>query len=81
MLSFSRNCREQRPRERKYASISKSKVPGKVCLFTDTNVGAGLEPGQISFGNLGDICLAYKGAPAHSIKGNTLEIGLTMDRA
>ena len=66
----------------KMSLISKRKGPGKVCLVTDANVGAGLEPGQFSFGNLGDICFAYKGAPARSVKDNTLAgSGLTMDRA
>ena len=66
----------------KMALISKRKGPGKVCLVTDANVGAGLEPGQFSFGNLGDICFAYKGAPARSVKNNTLAgSGLTMDQA
>lgn len=62
--------------------ISKRKGPGKVCLITDANVGAGLEPGQFSFGNIGDIYFAYKGAPARSVKDNTLAgSGLTMDMA
>lgn len=62
--------------------ISKRKGPGKVSLITDANIGAGLEPGQFSFGNIGDIYFAYKGAPARSVKDNTLAgSGLTMDRA
>ncbi len=66
----------------KMSLISKRKGPGKVCLVTDANVGAGLEPGQFSFGNLGDICFAYEGAPARSVKDNTLAgSGLTMDQA
>jgi N-acetylglucosamine-6-phosphate deacetylase len=64
------------------ALISKRKGPGKVCLVTDANVGAGLEPGQFSFGDSGDIYFAYKGAPARSVKDNTLAgSGLTMDQA
>ncbi|NLI72940.1 MAG: N-acetylglucosamine-6-phosphate deacetylase [Bacteroidales bacterium] len=66
----------------KMSLISKNKGPGKVCLITDANVGAGLEPGQFSFGNLGDISFAYKGAPARSVKDNTLAgSGLTMEQA
>ncbi len=66
----------------KMALISKRKGPGKVCLVTDANVGAGLEPGQFSFGDSGDIFFAYKGAPARSVKDNTLAgSGLTMDQA
>lgn len=66
----------------KMALVSKKSGPGKVCLVTDANVGAGLEPGQFSFGNLGDICFAYKGAPARSVKDNTLAgSGLTMEQA
>lgn len=66
----------------KMALLCKSKGPGKVSLITDANVGAGLEPGQFSFGNLGDIYFAYKGAPARSVKDNTLAgSGLTMDQA
>ncbi len=66
----------------KMSLISKRKGPGKVCLVTDANVGAGLEPGRFSFGNIGDICFAYKGAPARSVKDNTLAgSGLTMEQA
>lgn len=66
----------------KMSLISKKQGPGKVCLVTDANVGAGLEPGQFSFGNLGEICFAYKGAPARSVKDNTLAgSGLTMEQA
>lgn len=66
----------------KMALLCKSKGPGKVSLITDANVGAGLEPGQFSFGNLGDISFAYKGAPARSVKDNTLAgSGLTMEQA
>lgn len=66
----------------KMALLCKSKGPGKVSLITDANVGAGLEPGQFSFGNLGDIYFAHKGAPARSVKDNTLAgSGLTMEQA
>ncbi len=66
----------------KMSLISKRKGPGKVCLVTDANVGAGLEPGHFTFGNIGDICFAYKGAPARSVKDNTLAgSGLTMEQA
>lgn len=66
----------------KMSLINKRKGPGKVCLVTDANVGAGLEPGQFTFGNIGDIYFEYKGAPARSVKDNTLAgSGLTMDRA
>ena len=66
----------------KMALISKRRGPGKVCLITDANVGAGLEPGHFSFGDSGDIYFEYKGAPARSVKDNTLAgSGLTMDQA
>lgn len=66
----------------KMSLINKEKGPGKVCLVTDANVGAGLEPGQFTFGNMGEICFACKGAPARSVKDNTLAgSGLTMDQA
>lgn len=55
---------------------------GKVCLITDANVGAGLEPGRFVFGNSGEIEFAYKGAPARSVAGGYLAgSGLTMDQA
>ncbi len=60
----------------------KSGKLGKVCLITDANVGAGLSPGHFVFGNSGEIKFAYKGAPARSVKDNTLAgSGLTMDQA
>lgn len=66
----------------KMSLISKKNGAGKVCLVTDANIGAGLEPGKFTFGNLGDIAFEYKGAPARSSKDNTLAgSGLTMDRA
>lgn len=56
--------------------------PGRVCLITDSNVGAGLEPGCHTFGDSGEICFASKGAPARSVKDGTLAgSGLTMDQA
>lgn len=56
--------------------------PGKVCMITDANVGAGLDPGTYTFGNMGDICFDYKGAPARSVKDHTLAgSGLTLDQA
>ncbi|MCK9508749.1 MAG: N-acetylglucosamine-6-phosphate deacetylase [Pigmentiphaga sp.] len=56
--------------------------PDKVCLITDANVGAGLEPGRFVFGDSGEIEFAYKGAPARSVQGKYLAgSGLTMDQA
>ena len=64
------------------ALVSKSNGPGRVCLITDANVGAGLEPGRFSFGNSGEIYFASKGAPARLVKDNGLAgSGLTMDQA
>lgn len=66
----------------KMALACKSKGPGQVCLITDSNVGAGLEPGRFVFGNSGEIEFAYKGSPARSVKDRTLAgSGLTMDQA
>jgi len=66
----------------KMALACKSKGPGRVCLITDSNVGAGLEPGRFVFGNSGEIEFAYKGSPARSVKDHTLAgSGLTMDQA
>ena len=66
----------------KMAMVAKKSGPGKVCLITDANVGAGLEPGTYTFGNMGDICFDYKGAPARSVKDHTLAgSGLTLDQA
>lgn len=66
----------------KMALLNKRIGPGKVCLVTDANVGAGLEPGKFVFGNSGEIEFAYKGAPARSVKDKTLAgSGLTMDQA
>lgn len=66
----------------KMALVSKQNGPGRVCLITDANVGAGLEPGRFVFGGSGEIEFAYKGAPARLVKDNTLAgSGLTMDQA
>jgi len=66
----------------KMALICKSRGPGRVCLITDSNVGAGLEPGRFVFGNSGEIEFAWKGSPARSVKDHTLAgSGLTMDQA
>jgi N-acetylglucosamine-6-phosphate deacetylase len=66
----------------KMAMACKSKGPGTVCLITDANVGAGLEPGRFVFGDSGEIEFAYKGSPARKTKDNTLAgSGLTMDQA
>jgi N-acetylglucosamine-6-phosphate deacetylase len=57
----------------------------KVCLITDANIGAGLEPGKYKFGG-DEISFAYKGAPARGTKksrfpGCLYGSGLTMDKA
>lgn len=66
----------------KMALLNKRTGPGNVCLVTDANVGAGLEPGKFVFGNSGEIEFAYKGAPARSVKDKTLAgSGLTIDQA
>ena len=66
----------------KMALACKENGNGKVCLITDSNVGAGLEPGHFVFGNSGEIRFACKGAPARSVKDNTLAgSGLTLDQA
>jgi N-acetylglucosamine-6-phosphate deacetylase len=66
----------------KMAMVAKKNGPGKVCLITDSNVGAGLEPGRFNFGDSGEIEFAYKGSPARKTKDNTLAgSGLTMDQA
>jgi N-acetylglucosamine-6-phosphate deacetylase len=57
----------------------------KVCLITDANIGAGLEPGKYKFGS-DEISFAYKGAPARGTKksrfpGCLYGSGLTMDKA
>jgi len=66
----------------KMALACKSKGPGSVCLITDSNIGAGLEPGRFIFGESGEIEFAYKGSPARKTKDQTLAgSGLTMDQA
>ncbi|WP_298649924.1 N-acetylglucosamine-6-phosphate deacetylase [uncultured Proteiniphilum sp.] len=66
----------------KMALACKAQGPGKVCLITDANVGAGLEPGRFVFGNSGEIYFSSKGSPARSVENNTLAgSGLTMDQA
>ncbi|MDI9605108.1 MAG: amidohydrolase family protein [Bacteroidota bacterium] len=66
----------------KMALISKRRGSGKVCLVTDANVGAGLEPWQFSFGDSGDIYFEYKGTSARSMKDNTFAVSeLTIDQA
>lgn len=66
----------------KTALKCKSGGPGKVCLITDANVGAGLGAGRFVFGNSGEIEFAHKGAPARLVKDNTLAgSGLTLDQA
>ena len=66
----------------KMALACKSGGPGRVCLITDSNVGAGLEPGRFNFGSSGEIYFTSKGAPARLVKDDTLAgSGLTMDQA
>ena len=50
----------------KMAMACKENGRGKVCLITDANVGAGLEPGKFTFGETGDIYFEYRGAPARA---------------
>ncbi len=65
----------------KMALACKTKDPGVVCLITDANVGAGLEPGRFVFGN-SEIYFSSKGSPARSVESDTLAgSGLTMDQA
>jgi N-acetylglucosamine-6-phosphate deacetylase len=53
-----------------------------VCLITDANIGAGLEPGRFRFGGSGEVYFSAKGSPARMVKDNTLAgSGLTMDVA
>lgn len=66
----------------KMALACKKNGRGKVCLITDSNVGAGLEPGKFIFGDSGEVYFEYKGAPARMTKDNGLAgSGLTMDQA
>ncbi|HBE40480.1 MAG TPA: hypothetical protein DDW27_04630 [Bacteroidales bacterium] len=65
----------------KMAQICKAGGPGCVCLITDSNVGAGLDPGRFNFFNAGEIEFAYKGSPARLVENNALAgSGLTMDQ-
>ena len=64
------------------ALACKSNGSGRVCLITDSNVGAGLEPGRFNFGNSGEVYFTSKGSPARLVKNNGLAgSGLTMDQA
>jgi len=66
----------------KMALVSKSQGPGSVCLITDANVGAGLEPGRFNFGASGEVYFETKGGPARLVSDNGLAgSGLTMDQA
>lgn len=66
----------------KMAMACKKNGTGRVCLITDSNIGAGLEPGRFTFGESGEIEFAYKGSPARKTIDNTLAgSGLTMDQA
>lgn len=59
----------------------KCKGPDKVCLITDSNIGAGNKPGVYQFGKE-KVKFSYPGAPARFIKNNTLAgSGLTMNKA
>lgn len=66
----------------KMAMACKSNGSGKVCLVTDSNIGAGLEPGCFVFGDIGEVEFKYKGAPARLVENDGLAgSGLTMDQA
>ena len=66
----------------KMALVAKSQGPGRVCLITDANVGAGLEPGRFTFGASGEVYFETKGGPARLVSDNGLAgSGLTMDQA
>jgi len=61
------------------------KGPDRVCLITDANIGAGLEPGKYKFGRE-TVEFKYKGAPARLTEdsehpGALAGSGLTMDLA
>lgn len=65
----------------KMALACKSGGEGRVCLITDANIGAGLEPERFGFGG-GEIYFDSMGAPARSVQDGTLAgSGLTMDAA
>ncbi|MBE9510159.1 MAG: N-acetylglucosamine-6-phosphate deacetylase [Bacteroidetes bacterium] len=62
------------------------KSPDGVCLITDSNVGAGLQPGRYIFGKSGEIEMKFEGGPARLTENNNMPgglagSGLTMDRA
>lgn len=62
------------------------KGPDKVCLITDSNLGAGLPPGTYRGINGDEVSFAYPGAPARlgqgsSCPGGLAGSGLTLDRA
>lgn len=66
----------------KMALAAKSGGPGSVCLITDSNLGAGMEPGRYVFGGNREIEFAFRGAPARLVKDQTIAgSGLTMDQA
>ncbi|SDC46986.1 N-acetylglucosamine-6-phosphate deacetylase [Niabella drilacis] len=66
----------------KMAMVCKANGPGRVCLITDSNIGAGLHAGRFVFGENGEVEIAYKGAPVRKTADNTLAgSGLTMDQA
>lgn len=62
------------------------KGPGRVCLITDANRGAGLPPGKYDFGGR-TVEFAHPGAPSRftadhpELAGGLAGSGLTMDRA
>ncbi len=65
----------------KMALAAKSGGPGSVCLITDSNLGAGMEPCRYVFGENREIEFAYRGAPARLVKDHTIAgSGLTMDQ-
>jgi len=62
------------------------KGPDRICLITDSNVGAGLEPGRYRFNKDTEIEFKYPGGPARAPEnpnypGCLAGSGLTMDRA
>jgi len=61
------------------------KGPDRVCLITDANIGAGLDPGRYKFGKT-NVEFKYKGGPARLTEdsdypGALAGSGLTMDTA
>jgi N-acetylglucosamine-6-phosphate deacetylase len=62
------------------------KGPDRVCLITDSNVGAGLPPGRYRFGTHAEVEFSEAGGPARLTGGSHMPgglagSGLTMDRA